>query len=137
MLHNLFQVIRKPFPSTKRRKQSSWKTNERIVLYKKKVDCECFPELYERRLTWVTIYTTILLLSFTNLPLHNTCFFHNKSLYRNLSQIIKYLNQIISENKLIICVFVHLHYINFKRKIWTWTGIRTRTSRSLDRKSVV
>ena len=23
------------------------------------------------------------------------------------------------------------HYINFKRKIWTWTGIWTRTSRSL------
>ena len=32
---------------------------------------------------------------------------------------------------LIICAFVHLHFINFKRKIWTWIGIRTRTSRSL------
>ena len=28
-------------------------------------------------------------------------------------------------------------YINFKRKIWTWTGIRTRTSRSLAWRSAI
>ena len=49
----------------------------------------------------------------------------------NINLIIKCLNQTIVKINLIICVFVHLHLINIKRKIWTWTGIRTRTSRPL------
>ena len=56
----------------------------------------------------------------------------------NSNQIIKCLNEIISEINLIICAFVHLKYtslLNFKRKIWTLTGIRTRTSRSLSWRS--
>ena len=47
------------------------------------------------------------------------------------------LNQIISENKpydLCLCTSTLL---NFKRKIWTWTGTWIRTSRSLARRSTI
>ena len=44
-----------------------------------------------------------------------------------LNQIIKCFNQIISENKPYNLRLYILHFINFKRKIWTWTGIQTRT----------
>ena len=51
-------------------------------------------------------------------------------MYKNywLFNISNYSNQIISENKpydLCLCTFTLLY---FKRKIWTWTGTRTRAS---------
>ena len=54
---------------------------------------------------------------------------HTICVYKTI--IIKFLNQIISENKPHNLCLWQFTLLNFKRKIWTWTGTRTRTSRSL------
>ena len=47
------------------------------------------------------------------------------------------LNQIISENKPYNLSHYSFTLLNFKRKIWTWTGIRTRTSIPLAWRSIM